>query len=491
MTAIMINSKSYLSDIVIHANQTIRDALDNINSSGQRVCFVVDNNRMIGLLSEGDIRRELLKGVPLDTFVSKVMNRDYLFLHEKASIELIQAALNKEGVTHIPILNDEGVLVDCATQLRYHNIPLIKPALDGNELEYVTDCIKTGWISSQGAYVTKFEDCFGRYVGVPNVLAVSNGTNALHLALVALGLGADDEIIVPNFTFIAPVNAILYVGAKPVLVDVDPETWTIDVELIEKAITKKTKAIVPVHLYGQPASLKRIYEIAQNNNLLVIEDCAEALGSFFDGKHVGTHSDAATYSFYGNKTVTTGEGGVVTFKRKVDLEYARLLRDHGMSKERRYWHEYIGFNYRMTNIQAAIGVAQMERVDAFVEKKRVIAESYSSLLKNIKGITLPSDVGPVINSFWLYTIYLCEEICHKRDALIQELLYAGVETRPTFFPANLMPPYKSLTYVKSINKDYSLLAGNSGICLPSSFDLKLSDIERIYNIIKSVLNNKN
>jgi len=345
------------------------------------------------------------------------------------------------------------------------------------------DCINTGWISSQGKYVAQFEDTFGKYVGCNNTLAVSNGTVALHLALVALGIGPGDEVLVPNLTFAAPMNAVLYVGATPVLIDVNPETMTIDADLAKKAVTDKTRAIMPVHLYGHPADMIAIMQIAEDNNLLVIEDCAEALGSMYQSKHVGNFGDASTFSFFGNKTITTGEGGMIVFKNSTHRERAKVLRDHGMSPERKYWHDHVGFNYRLTNIQAAIGVAQMEKINFFVDRKRMIANKYREHLKDYNFLKLPVEMDEVKNSYWIYTLVLAKELSDKRDALIDYLKLRGVESRPVFYPLHVMPPYKQ--YANNQNYEVSNWLSKGGVSLPTSVYMKDDEIEYTCNAIHS------
>jgi perosamine synthetase len=272
--------------------------------------------------------------------------------------------------------NKLNQLVDYSTIYKLRSISIASPLLNGNELNYVTDCLKTNWISSQGKYVKEFERQFELYHENFNAVAVSNGTVALHLALEAIGIGENDEVLVPNLTFAASVNAIIYAKAIPVLVDISKETLNIDLNKIENLITKNTKAIMVVHLYGSPCDMNSIIEISKKYNLKIIEDCAEALGSYYYNRPVGVFGDVSTFSFYGNKTITTGEGGMVLFKDNEIAEKARVLRDHGMSKSKRYWHDFVGYNYRLTNIQAAIGVAQFERLNVkkitFNEEKHLM-----------------------------------------------------------------------------------------------------------------------
>jgi perosamine synthetase len=475
-----------IDKLTVQSGVTIRDAMQAINGGELGVCFVLRERRLAGVLTDGDVRRALLNGAALEDAVGSVMRRDFFSLPVNASLDLIQQ--NLAVYKYIPIVNDHGEMVDLASPQRYHQIPLVQPELNGNELEYVTDCIQSGWISSNGKYVRRFEEDFGEYVGCRHTLAVSNGTVALHLSLVALGVGPGDEVIVPDLTFAASVNAILYTGATPVLVDVDPKTMTIDPDLVAAAITSRTRAIMPVHLYGYPADMGRLMTQANRHSLLVIEDCAEALGSRYQGAHVGTFGDAATFSFYGNKTITTGEGGMLLFRNPVIRDRAKMLRDHGMSSERRYWHEEVGFNYRLTSIQAAIGVAQLEKIDSFVNRKLWIAAQYDKHLADIAQLQLPMELkgSQGLNSYWLYTIVLAPEYDNRRDEILDLLKNDGIEARPVFFPMHRMPPY--MQYGKA-GERYSVAnhLSDGGISLPSSVSVTENEIERVCAVLRSVL----
>jgi perosamine synthetase len=465
---------------------SIRDAMQLINEGERGICFVLRDRLLVGVVSDGDIRRALLRGSTLDCGIEEVMCNDFFSLEVGSPIESIQKGL--ELYKCIPITNDDGELVDLATAKSYHQIPLVKPELTGNELAYVTSCIQDGWISSQGKYVPKFEEEFGKYVGSANTIAVSNGTVALHLALVALGIGSGDEVIVPDLTFAATVNAVLYTGATPVLVDVDPVSMAMKAEHVTDVISTKTRAIIPVHIYGYPADLEQLLEIAKLNNLLVIEDCAEALGTFYRGAHVGTFGDAAIFSFFGNKTITTGEGGMAVFSETIVYEKARVLRDHGMSPHRRYWHEQVGFNYRMTNMQAAIGVAQLENINRFVDKKRWLAATYERELEGIDKLCLPREppCSNSQNSFWLYTVVLLPEFASKRDVILEALHLNGIDARPVFYPMHRMPPYAS--YACSDhgyeNADY---LSDAGISLPSSISITEKEIIYVCDKLQAAL----
>ena len=298
----------------------------------------------------------------------------------------------------------------------------------------------------------------------------------------SLGIESGDEVIVPNLTFAASINSIIHAGANPVLCDVNKENFNIDFRNLDQLITNKTKAIMVVHLYGRPVEMDEVLKIAKKYNLLIIEDCAEALGSRYNNQNIGTFGDASCFSFFGNKTITTGEGGMVIFKNKKFAELARKLRDHGMSPKKRYWHDVIGYNYRMTNLQAAIGVAQMERIDEIILKKRSIADLYKSHLVELKNIKfLPDEGANEFSTYWLYTITLNENI--NTDTLINKMKKYGIETRPCFYPIHEMPIYSKYVSEKTNYKNSEFISRHS-ISLPSSVNLSDKEIKYICSMLE-------
>ena len=353
-------------------------------------------------------------------------------------------------------------------------IPVAEPYLRGKEKEYVLDCIESNWISSLGKYIPKFEEKFAAFCGSRHGVSVSNGTTALHLALAALGIGKGDEVIIPDLTFVATANVCTYVGAKPVPVDSEKKTWNIDPEKIEEKITSKTRAIIPVHLYGHPCDMDRIAEIAEKHDLRIIEDAAEAHGARYKGKRVGSLGDVACFSFYGNKIITTGEGGMCTTDDGELAEKMKFLKDHGMDPAKRYWHPEIGFNFRMTNVQAAIGVAQMEQADTIIELRKKNAKLYAELLRNVKGITVQPEAEWAEMVYWLNSILVDGNFRTGRDGLIKELKTAGIDSRPFFYPVHELPAYKTEGDF-AVSQELS----RSGLNLPSSPKLAKEDIERI------------
>lgn len=350
--------------------------------------------------------------------------------------------------------------------------PVYQPALAGKEKEYVMDCLDSSWISSKGKYIAQFEEKFSKYIGVNHSTAVSNGTVAIHLALEALGIGPGDEVIVPTFTYIASVNAIMYTGATPVFVDSLMDTWQMDPADVRRKITPNTRAVMAVHLYGYPCDMDALTAICKEHGVFLVEDCAEAFGTKYKGRHVGTFGDVSTFSFFGNKTITTGEGGMVVTNDLTLHERNIHLKGQGLAKHRQYWHDVIGYNYRMTNICAAIGLAQLERADEIIKKKRQVAAWYKA---NLEGLPLHVlwEGKDIVNSFWMITVGL--ESGHQRDALREHLAKAGVETRPTFYPVHTMPMY-SQRYERHENAGR---LAHAGMNLPSYPDLNEADVKEI------------
>ncbi len=366
-------------------------------------------------------------------------------------------------------------------------IPVSEPDISEKEIDYVTDAVRSGWVSSHGKYIDEFESKFSKFIGTKYGLTVSNGTAALHLALSALGIKNGDEVIVPDLTFISPVNAVLYNNATPVLCDVTKKDWCIDTDKIESLINNKTKAIIAVHLYGNSSNMDKLMEIKKKDNLYLIEDTAESLGTEYKDKKLGSFGDVGCFSFYGNKTMTTGEGGFCTTNNEELYNKMLILRDHGMTSKKRYWHEFIGYNYRMTNMQAALGLAQLERLNYFIGKKREIAKYYYN---NLKDYVITHPVGENYNgTYWLYSILMKNE--DDRNSLMNFLYKNGIDTRRFFYPAHEMPPYKKYGIG---NYDKSKYLSETGLNLPSSVKLNKEDInyisQKIIEIIKKLYREK-
>jgi len=358
-------------------------------------------------------------------------------------------------------------------------IPLTEPLLDGRELEYVTECIKTNWVSSLGSFVTRFENEFAAFCQCAYGVAVSNGTVALHLALAVLDIGLGDEVIVPSFTFVATANAVRYTGATPVFVDSEPRTWNLDPDAVEAAITPRTRAIIPVHVYGHPADMGRIMDIARRHKLWVVEDAAEAHGAEYRGQRVGSLGHIGCFSFYGNKIITTGEGGMLVTNNAALARRAQFLKDHAMDPERRYWHPEIGFNYRLTNVQAALGVAQLERIDHLIELRRSHARQYQSELADVPGLTLQPEEPWARSVYWMYSILIQDDYGYTRDEVIAGLKRKGVDTRPFFHPSHVMPPYRTGQHLPVAEE-----LSRKGLNLPSGPTLTEEQIHFVCQLLK-------
>ncbi|MEK9571271.1 MAG: aminotransferase class I/II-fold pyridoxal phosphate-dependent enzyme [Paracoccaceae bacterium] len=472
----MMKNKSFYT---ILSTSTLRSVLKKIDQNALGFCAITNiAEEVIGLITDGDIRRHIISGGDLNTTVAEIMITDFFYGTPDDSY----VALNKmmsDKIKFIPILDESKKFINVVTQTGTSFLPILEPDLGHEELENVQRCFATNWISSNGAFVAEFEENFSKLHNKRHALAVSNGTVALHLALVALGIGPGDDVIVPTLTFAASAAAIVQAGARPVFCECD-DALCIDPQAIEELITDNTKAVIAVHLYGRVADMALLGQICEKFGLILIEDSAEAIGSTFNGELTGTFGDASTFSFFGNKTITTGEGGMILFKDENTFQKAQILRDHGMSKSKRYWHDHIGFNYRLTNMQAAVGVAQLKKLDSIITKKRDIMFKYIEYCANNKYIAKYSQERThEKNSNWLFYVIFNDEInvinlakfLHKRQ----------IDTRPIFYPLHWMPPYNAYPRSKCLKR--STYANKHGICLPSSPSLSNENLERIISVL--------
>jgi len=360
-------------------------------------------------------------------------------------------------------------------------LPISKPFIGPREKELVLDALDSGWVSSIGKYIDEFETSFARYCGTDYALAVSNGTSGLHLALATFGLQPGDEVIIPDLTFVATANAVAYTGATPVLADVDPDTLCIDPASVKSLITARTRAIIPVHLYGHPADMDALRAIGDSNGLAVIEDAAEAHGAEYKGRKVGGLGKCGVFSFYGNKVITTGEGGMLTTNDREFYQRAKRLRDHAMSPTRRYFHEERGFNYRITNLQAALGVAQLERIEEFLERRAEIMGWYNSEIAITDGIRLNRVKNWAKNAFWMVCLEVDWLDEPRRDVLMRKLGERGIDTRPYFCTLSSMPMYRQEPLPISARKS------QIGLNLPSYFELTKPDVQRVGTAVNELL----
>jgi len=352
-------------------------------------------------------------------------------------------------------------------------IPISQPSIGEKEISYVTDAVRSGWVSSIGPYIEDFERRFAEFCGSQYAVSASNGTCALHLALLAVGIKAGDEVIVPDLTFIATANAVAYIGALPILADIDPATLCLSPAAVERAITPRTRAIIPVHLYGHPADMDARNAIASQHKLAVIEDAAEAHGAEYKGQKAGSLGRCGVFSFYGNKIITSGEGGMITTGDETLYRTAKRLRDHAMSPTKRYWHEEVGYNYRMTNLQAALGLAQLERADEFIARRSEIMNWYRSGLGHRADFRLNHEAPWAKNAYWMVCLEIDGMTARSRQKLMEKLRDCGVDSRPYFYPVSDMPMYPDA------DTPVAHRISPAGINLPSFVDLTRDDVNFI------------
>ena len=468
--------KININNILINETSTIREAMRaiSIGEIGVTISVELQNNRFIRIITDGDIRRALLEGYGLQSRINVIEKKESIVVGLDAKQSEVTAMFNKD-IRIIPVLNDKQQVVDLYFHDKRNRLAVASPLFDDKEIELVNECMVSGWISSSGKFVNEFEESLAKYIGVKHAVSCSSGTSALHLILMAYGIGIGDEVIIPSLTFIATANAVTYSGAKPILIDSDIETWNIDESKIESAITKNTKAIIPVHLYGKPAKMDKIMEIADKYKIAVIEDAAEAHGAEVMNKKVGSIGVMGCFSFYGNKIITTGEGGMLVTNNKELYEKAQILRDHGMSLSKKYWHDLVGFNYRMTNMQAAIGCAQMEKVDGILKTKRNIGSMYNKFFSGHKSLILPKSDNFSKHIYWMYPVIFNlrgKDNNKIRDDIADLLKLFKIDSRPFFFPIHIMPPYYENCSLP-VSEKLSL----TGIVLPSYVGITNNEIK--------------
>lgn len=459
-------------NLICNQNSTLLDALDAINKNAKGVVFIVDDSdRLVNILTDGDARRALLAGGQLQDPINPfIEGKKFVYCKRSDPVKEILKKLGQK-ISILPVVDNDNKVVDYYEYHRDLKVPIAAPNLAGNEFKYLTDAFLSSWISSAGPYITQFENDFANYVGTIKGAACANGTVALHLALMALGVGPGDEVIVPDLTFAATINAVLYVGATPVLVDIDKDSWCIDPAQIAKHITNRTKAVIVVHLFGQACDMSAIDDLRKKHGFYIVEDCAQAHGAEYKGQRVGSFGDISCFSFFGNKIITTGEGGMCLTNNADWDASMRVLRDHGMNKTRRYWHDVVGYNYRMTNLQAAIGVAQLERISENLAHRSAIEQQYCASLANIKGLECQQFLPDRTKVVWLLAVLVPVD---KRDDILAAIKEAGIDARPFFYPLSTMPIYQQYKTENSVSLDVS----SRGINLPGYEFVDVADIVR-------------
>jgi len=366
-------------------------------------------------------------------------------------------------------------------------IPVNEPLLDGNEKKYLMHCIDTGWISSEGPFVKELEEKFAKRTGRKYGIAVCNGTAALEAAVIASGIEKGDEVILPTFTIISCASAVVRAGAIPVLVDCD-STWNMSAELIREKITAKTKAIMVVHIYGLPVDMNPVLEIAKEFNLKIIEDAAELIGQTYRGRQCGSFGEVSTFSFYPNKHITTGEGGMILTDDEEIAERCRSLRNLCFKPEKRFVHDELGFNFRMTNLQAAVGVAQLERLDEFIIKKRKIGSAYNELLKDNPNFIIPIEQTDYSkNIYWVYGLVLKNSVPFDAEGAMKILAEKNIGTRPFFYPMHLQPVFKKAGFFKNESYPEAEKISTNGFYIPSGLALTDNQIEYTAKVLQQLV----
>lgn len=470
------------NDLLCSYQLTLLDAYRKMNTSQKEIVFVLDEEeRLVGVLTDGDIRRLIAEGRDFSTSLSSLSYPSCKLLMEGEDMAKALEPLAKDGfkvgtgvVRILPVVNHESRVVDAVDLRETAFLPVASPDIGTKEFNYLVDAYLSGWISSSGQYIGQFEDTFSEYVGVEHGVACSNGTSALHLALLALGVGPGDEVIVPDLTFAATINAVFHAQATPIIVDVEPEGWTIDCDEIRRHASAKTKAVIAVHVYGQPCDMTALRGVCDDLGLALIEDCAEAHGAKFDGKMVGSFGDISCFSFFANKILTTGEGGMCLTASSELADTMRKLRDHGMSREKKYFHDTVGFNYRMTNLQAAIGCAQVSRIDEISDQRLALERAYREALEPLDLFEFQPDLERRTRTVWL-VVALVKGDSPTRDAIISALRRSGIDCRNFFYPLSDMPVYAPYKTKSEVTQSLS----ERGLCFPTTTTLKPDYVERL------------
>jgi|SRR5579872_4394933 len=455
-------------------------AIEKCLDNGLGACLVVDDeDRLIGRITLDEIRRAIREGCVLtDANLDRYVSADPGNAQRKNG-----AAANVAGNDAVlkPVVDRAGRLIDVVIDHSRQFVQVAKPDLSHREFRAIVDAFLSSWISSKGSCVPQFEARFAAYMGMHNAVAVNNGTAALHLALLALGVSPGDEVIVPDLTFAATINAVLYCGATPVIADIDATTWTLTVEQVARVMTPRTKAIVPVHLYGRPAEIGPLVAFAHRHGCVVVEDCAEGLGGRYADRLVGTFGDISCFSFYANKIVTTGEGGICVTNSQSAARSMMELRNQGLTNESAYWHERVGYNYRMTNLQAAMGAAQIGQIDRVLQRNQRLEQTYRDCLGAIPGVTFPPPLPPLYDAVtWL----VCVQVpASARARLIECARLADVEIRPFFHPLSALPAYER--YARPCRNSTAL--AQIGVNLPTSNAVDDNVVEKIRGVFLKVL----
>lgn len=484
--------KEKVNSIILQENNTIREAMERIEKTGLRIVLITDKNKkLLGVATSGDIHRSLLSGKDFNTSIKRIMiTNPITALEGTSATELLETMLTK-GIYEIPIVNINGIVVDIALLPELKKIPLSSPDITHKEVEIINQVLSTPHLSI-GPKIKEFEKKIADYIGVKYAVAVNSGTSGLHLCVRSLDIKDGDEVITTPFSFISSANCMLFERAKPVFVDIDKDTLCIDVNKIEEKITKKTKAILPVHIFGHSCEMDKIMEIANKYKLVVIEDACEALGTEYKGKKVGSFGNVGVFSFYPNKPLTTSEGGVIVTNDEKIAKLCQSMRNQGRD-EGDAWlsHSRLGYNYRMSELSAALGVVQMERIGEILKKRQKVAELYNQRLREIEGIKIPYVSPNVKISWFVYVIRLDEEKFSREDRnkVIQELENRGINCRDYFPPIHLEPFYVEMFGYKRGSFPITERVSHSTIALPFYNNLTEQEIDYICNNLEDIIKN--
>ncbi len=466
-------------------NSKCIEALPLLNENKGKGLVVLEDNKPVGFITDGDIRRFLVEGGDLSSGVDLVMTKDFVKLTKKPNY--VEASnLLERGIKLVPIVSANNNLLDILDIKSILHIPIHDPRLVGNELEYLLDCIDTNWISSQGIYVKKFEKLFSSFHDNLYTTTTSSGTSALELAFKAIKSKRKGYVLVPDLTFGATLNAVINSGLTPIICPIKADNFAIDLSSVPHEILNDTAAVCVVHLYGSVVDMKDIIHLKEQYNFFIVEDCAQALGTKINGNRAGTIGDISAFSFFGNKLITTGEGGMLITNNKDFYDFINLIKNHGMSNTNRYWHTVVGTNARMTNIQAAIGLAQLESLDSVVIKKRSIHSHYHNRLSKLEPMIKIWHEFPGMNSsYWLNTIMINDK--EKIAKLLSEAARNHIDLRRCFYPMHSLPAFRNYA-IDTLDYSHSVSIYNQLICLPSGLNLEFDSISKVCDTIVSIIN---
>lgn len=474
----------------LHEENTIRDAMECINKSGLRIVLVVNKDKkLLGVATDGDIRRALVSGKDFNTPIKEIIITNPITARDGTPATKLLEMMFEKSAYEIPIVDSKGRLLDIVLFPELKSIPLSNPDITHREISLINQVLSTPYLSI-GPKIKEFEERIASYTGTKYTIGVNSGTSGLHLCIRGLGIGDGDEVITTPFSFIASANCVLFERAKPVFVDIDEDTLCIDVNKITEKITKRTKAILPVHIFGHACEMDKIIEIAREYNLAVIEDVCEAIGTEYKGRKVGSFGDCGVFAFYPNKQITTAEGGMIVTDNEEIAKLCRSMRNQGRD-EGEGWlvHKRLGYNYRMSELSAALGAAQMERIDEILEKRENVADLYNKRLSKIEGVRIPHIAQSVKMSWFVYIIRLDNKRFSRkdRDEIMEELNRNGINCRDYFPPIHLEPFYAETFGYKQGSFPVTEMVSNLTIALPFYNNLTEEEVNYICNTLRNII----